>query len=396
MARAKGLDVLIAGGGPVGLTLALALARGGFDVAVADAGGKKAQADTRAFFIAYGCWRIFRALGLEDQLKPGAEPVLSVEAEGAGGGISFLAEECEHVDQLGFMLEAGKLNAALSEAAREAGVRIIAPAQVESVTFSDPEAIAKLGAKEIGASLIVGCEGVRSAVRQAAGLRYEGWDYPTKAISATLKLAHPHEGAARQVFLRGGPMAVLPLTGQRANLVWTVRAEVADALLAMSDAEFEAELAKQSGVFVAGAKLEGARIAFPMGLRVAERFHAPRMALAGDSAHLVHPLAGQGLNLGLKDVAALVDIITDAAKVGLDIGSEAALAPYTRWRRADVVSTAAAMEGFARAFTAPEPVRAMAGMAMRAAGMNRDARRLFAREAGGDLGELPTLMRATP
>lgn len=392
MARAKGLDVLVAGGGPVGLTLALALAKRGFDVAVADAGGRKGP-DTRAFFIAYGVWRIFKALGLEAELRPGAEPVMSVEAEGAGGGISFLAEECEHVDQLGFMLEAAKLDAALSAAARAAGVKVI-QGIVEGIAFDDPEAVAKIGGKAVGASLIVGCEGVRSPTRQAAGLRYEGWDYPTKAVSTTLRLAWPHEGAARQVFLRGGPLAALPLTGQRANLVWTVKAEIADALLAMTDAEFEAELARQAGAFLPDAKLDGPRIAFPMGLRVAERFHAPRIAIAGDSAHLVHPLAGQGLNLGLKDVAALVDVIADAARVGLDIGSEAALAPYTRWRRADVVATAAAMEGFARAFTAPEPVRVLAGLAMRTAGGARDVRKLFAREAGGDLGELPTLMKA--
>jgi 2-octaprenyl-6-methoxyphenol hydroxylase len=197
------------------------------------------------------------------------------------------------------------------------------------------------------------------------------------------------------VFLPGGPLAVLPLTGERANLIWTETASVADALMALDDRDFEAELSKRSKSFLPGATLIGARHAFPVGLRLAERFHGVRVALAGDSAHVVHPLGGQGLNLGLKDVAALIDVVADAGRAGLDIGSETALAPYTQWRRADVVATAAAMEGFARAFSAPLPVRLASGLAMQLAGSSRMARRLFAREAGGDLGELPSLMRTS-
>jgi 2-octaprenyl-6-methoxyphenol hydroxylase len=231
-------------------------------------------------------------------------------------------------------------------------------------------------------------------VRTSAGLRFEGWDYPARAISTTVQLATPHRGAARQVFLPGGPLAVLPLKGDRANLVWTERAPVAEALMAMDEAGFEAELARRVDGFLEAPRLAGPRHAFPVSLRIAERFHASRIALAGDSAHQVHPLAGQGLNLGLKDVAALVDVIGEAARVGLDVGSEAALAPYTRWRRADVVGTAAAMEGFARVFAGPAPVRALAGWAMGAVGANARARKLLAREAGGDLGETPSLMQA--
>ncbi|HOZ27941.1 MAG TPA: FAD-dependent monooxygenase, partial [Hyphomonadaceae bacterium] len=152
------------------------------------------------------------------------------------------------------------------------------------------------------------------------------------------------------------------------------------------------ELAKKAGDFLPGATLAGARHSFPIGLYVAERFDAHRVALAGDSAHVIHPLAGQGLNLGLKDVAALVDVIATAGKAGLDIGAASALESYTRWRRSDVAATAAAMEGFARVFSAPLPVRLIAGLAMSAAGSVREARKVFAKEAGGDLGELPTLM----
>ena len=387
-------DVAIAGGGPVGLTLALALARRGVEVALADAGAPPGEgpADSRAYFIAYGCWRIFRALGLEEQLLPHAEPVLQVEAEGRLGGISFIAEECAE-PALGYMIEGSALAAVLYAAVKaETHVRMLSRARIDKVTFAPAKAQLVVGDLVIEARLVVGCDGAKSPVRSAAGLRFEGHDYDAAALSTTLKLGKPHNGAARQIFLPRGPMAVLPLTGNRANLIWTERASAAGALAGLSDDEFERELAKAAGDFIPGAKLAGARHVFPLRLKVAERFDGHRVALAGDAAHVIHPLAGQGLNLGLKDVAALVDVIGEAERVGLDIGAASALAPYTAWRRGDVAATAGAMEGFARAFTAPLPVRLVAGAAMAAAGNVPGARKLFAKEAGGDLGDVPSLM----
>lgn len=388
-------DVAIAGGGPVGLTLALALARRGYETVVADAGAppvKDGPRDSRAYFIAYGCWRIFRALGLEEALLAGAEPVTQVEAEGRVGGINFIAEDCAE-PVLGYMVEASVLGEVLHAAvAAEKGIKLLSWARIEGVELVDPCAVLKLAGAEIHAPLVVGCDGARSIVRKAAGLRFEGHDYDATAISTTVKLGRPHNGAARQVFLPNGPMAVLPLTGDRANLIWTEKSAIAKALVELDDRGFELELAKKAGDFLPGAKLAGARHAFPIGLYVAERFDTQRVALAGDAAHVVHPLGGQGLNLGLKDVAALVDVIATAGRAGLDIGAASALEPYTRWRRADVASTAGAMEAFARVFSAPLPVRLAAGAAMSVAGSVREARKMFAREAGGDLGELPTLM----
>jgi 2-octaprenyl-6-methoxyphenol hydroxylase len=292
------------------------------------------------------------------------------------------------------MVEAGGLAAALHTAvAAEKRIMLLSRARIESVTFGDPRAVLKLADGEIHAPLVVGCDGARSIVRRQAGLRFEGHDYDAAAVSTTVKLAKPHNGLARQVFLPNGPMAVLPLQGDRANLIWTEKAAVASALVDLDARGFERELAKRAGDFVPGATLDGPRVSFPIGLYIAERFEGPRVALAGDAAHIIHPLAGQGLNLGLKDVAALVDVISGAARAGLDIGAEGALAPYTRWRRGDVVATAAAMEGFARTFTSALPVRLAAGAAMALAGAIPPARKLFAREAGGDLGELPSLMQ---
>jgi 2-octaprenyl-6-methoxyphenol hydroxylase len=395
-------EIAIAGGGPVGLTLALALARRGYESVVVDAmtprrpgKGVDGPADSRAFFVAYGCWRIFRALGLEEALLPNAEPVMSVEAQGRVGGVSFLADECSE-PVLGYMVESAHLALVLHAAVKaHPGVTLVAPSTIEGANFGDAEAVLHLSAGEARACLAIGCEGARSAVRQAAGLRFEGRDHDAKAISATVLLSSPHKGAARQIFLPGGPLAVLPLKGGRANLIWTERAAVADALLALDDTCIEAELAKKAGAFLPRARLAGRRQSFPVSLYVAERFHAPRAALAGDAAHVVHPLGGQGLNLGLKDAAALVDVIDASGRAGLDIGSEIALDSYTRWRRADVVAAAAAMEGFARTFSGPLPVRLAAGLAMQAAGTVREVRKLFAREAGGDLGDLPSLMART-
>ena len=372
------------------MTLALALARRGVEVALADAGAPPGEgpADSRAYFIAYGCWRIFRALVLEEQLLPHAEPVLQVEAEGRLGGISFIAEECAE-PALGYMIEGSALAAVLYAAVKaETHVRMLSRARIDKVTFAPAKAQLVVGDLVIEARLVVGCDGAKSPVRSAAGLRFEGHDYDAAALSTTLKLGKPHNGAARQIFLPRGPMAVLPLTGDRANLIWTERASAAGALAGLSDDEFERELAKAAGDFIPGAKLAGARHVFPLRLKVAERFDGHRVALAGDAAHVIHPLAGQGLNLGLKDVAALVDVIGEAERVGLDIGAASALAPYTAWRRGDVAATAGAMEGFARAFTAPLPVRLVAGAAMAAAGNVPGARKLFAKEAGGDLGDV--------
>lgn len=388
-------DIAVAGGGPVGLTLALALAQRGYETVVADAGAPPAKdgpKDSRAYFIAYGCWRIFKALGLEEALLAGAEPVTQVEAEGRIGGINFIAEDCVE-PVLGYMVEASVLGEVLNAAVvAEKKVTLLSRARIESVELVDPCAVLKLADAEVQAPLVVGCDGGRSLVRKAAGLRFEGHDYDATAISTTVKLGRPHNGAARQIFLPNGPMAVLPLTGDRANLIWTEKSAIAKALVELDDRGFELELAKKAGDFLPGATLAGARHAFPIRLYVAERFDAQRVALAGDAAHVIHPLAGQGLNLGLKDVAALVDVIATAGKAGLDIGAASALEPYTRWRRSDVVSTAAAMEGFARVFSAPLPVRLAAGAAMSVAGSLRQVRKMFAREAGGDLGELPTLM----
>lgn len=391
-------DVLIVGGGPVGLTLALALAARGCDVAVAEASPPvgRAGADPRAYLVASGCYRIFRALGVDGAMGAHAQPVFEVSAAGPAGGIAFLAEDRSGgaSEPLGYMIEAVRITDVLEQAvAQVPSITRMSSAAVSALEFGPGFATIETAAGQAISRLVVGCDGLRSSVRQAAGIRYEGRDYRAKAISAFMEAPDPHDGVARQVFLKTGPIAALPMTDGRLNLVWSVDAAVADALLAMTDAEFEAELAHQAPGFVPGARLVSPRAAFQAGVHVADRFHGHRVALAGDSAHQVHPLAGQGFNLGLKDMAALADVVGDALRVGLDIGSEAALAPYTRWRRTDITATAAAMDAFLMTFTSPAPVRAVASLAMQLVGSSREARTFFAGIAGAESGDLPSLMR---
>ncbi len=395
-------EVLIAGAGPAGLTLSLALARAGFEIVISDAravGGEGAPegpgGGAKVYLVAAGCWRIFEALELGAALKADAEPVHEVSAAAGSDAAAFHGSDVEDGDVLGYVIEAAALERVLGDAVQaESKLEVLAPdrlVELSNGTGSVEGAFAS-GAR-VSARLVVGCDGARSSVRTWSDIAFEGWDYPYRAISTVMTATVAHGGRARQAFLPGGPIAALPMTGGRVNVVWSVKSAVAEALLAMDDDDFEAELARQAEGFLPGARLAGQRASFPLGNRIADRFHGHRVALAGDSAHVVHPLAGQGLNLGLKDVAALVDVIGEAARVGLDIGSEAALAPYTQWRRADVVATAAAMEGFHRTFTGPAPVRALGGLAMKAAGSIGEGRRLFAMEAAGVLGETPSLMQ---
>jgi 2-octaprenyl-6-methoxyphenol hydroxylase len=388
-------DVAIVGGGPVGLTLALGLARRGLQISLFDPAASVTSG--RWVLVSYGCWRIWRSLGLEPQIRPLAEPVLSIAASGTSpdSGAAFSSDDAPDGGPLGFMIDSGALCEVLGSAcSREPLVRI-GTATIDSLERHGPAVRLHGTAGAVEARLAVGCDGLGSRVRQWAGIRFEGWRYSSRALSTTVTLKEPHNSAARQVFLPSGPVAVLPLPGgSRANIVWTLPSRECEAMARVPDEVFADLFLRRTGGVFGPVLPDGQRRTFSLGLHVCDRFHSERVALAGDSAHQVHPLAGQGLNLGLKDAAALCDVVGDAAGLGLDIGSASVLSDYDRWRRADVVAAAAAMQGFATVFGAPAPVRALASTAMRMTAGFPAARRLIAREAGSDLGELPSLMRA--
>jgi 2-octaprenyl-6-methoxyphenol hydroxylase len=230
--------------------------------------------------------------------------------------------------------------------------------------------------------------------REAAGIDVIGWDYPQCGVVATVGFEEPHHGVAHEYFLSGGPFAILPLTDNRASLVWTEPRRLAEALRTAGPEAFQAHLERRFGDFLGAVEVQGPRFVYPLSLSLAERMCAPRIALLGDAAHGVHPIAGQGLNLGLKDAAALAEVLLDAARLGEDIGSETVLERYARWRRLDNVALAAATDLFNRLFSNDLPLmRAARGLGMSAVNQLGPARRFFMQEAGGAVGDLPRLLR---
>ena len=406
-------DILIGGGGLVGPTLALALDQAGLSVIVVDA-AKPAETlaanfDGRAFAIAFASYRMWRALGLGAALDEVAQPIAQIMVtdgrlgDGARrGGPSLLhlhfdgAELSEDDEPLGLMLEARHVRLALDEAVRSRpSIKMIQPMSVVAIECDAACATATLSdGRKLRTSLLVGADGRRSFVRQAVGIRTIGWDYPVTAIVATIAHEKPHNGVAHEFFLPNGPFAILPLKGERSNIVWAEPRAAADVLLKMPERDFLAELRRRFGDFLGALSLEGPRFGYPLSLQMAERMIDTRVALAGDSAHGIHPLAGQGLNLGLKDCAALAECIADAVSVGLDAGDVSALERYQRWRRFDNITMALGMEFFDKLFSNDiAPLRAVRRLGLAAVNAAGPARRFFMRYAGGAAGDLPKLLR---
>jgi 2-octaprenyl-6-methoxyphenol hydroxylase len=328
-----------------------------------------------------------------DGRRPGAAPGLRLPAV-----LRFdAAEIADRVDgePLGYMVENRHTRAGLAQAVKDAGIRVLAPARVVGVQADPASVAAELDdGSVLRAPLLVGSDGRGSSVRQAAGIGVVGWPYGDVGVVATVQLDRPHGGVAHEHFLPSGPFAVLPLTGDRASLVWTERAGRGAALAGAREEAFHAHLNRRFGDFIGEARLAGPRFVYPLTLELADAMTAPRIALLGDAAHGVHPIAGQGLNLGLKDCAALAEVLVDAVAIGEDIGSQAVLERYARWRRFDNVGLALATDAFNRLFStdvAPVRLARDAGMAL----VNRigPARRFFMREAGGAVGDLPKLLR---
>lgn len=406
-------DVIIAGAGIAGATLALSLARAGLKPILIDPVVFDAQLsptfDGRASAIAYAAYRQWRALGLADALDPHAqriEQILVTDATtpgaASGGFLPFFlrfdsAEIADRSDgePLGYLLENRHIRAALAAAVQAAGIEVLAPARVATATFGDRVAEVTLAdGRTLHAPLAVGAEGRGSVIRSEAGIGAIGWDYPQTGVVATVRMDRPHEGVAHEYFLPGGPFAILPLTENRASLVWTESTARGAALKAARPEIFQAHLERRFGEFLGGLAVEGPIFTYPLSLQLAERFTAPRVALLGDAAHGVHPIAGQGLNLGLKGAAALAEVLVDALRLGEDIGSEVVLERYAAWRRFDTVTLSAGMDAFVRLFSNDHPLlRLVRGVGMAAVNRVAPARRFFMHEAGGAVGDLPRLLK---
>lgn len=405
-------DVVIAGLGMVGATLALSLSRAGLRVAAVDplpfSTMLEPTFDGRASAIAFASFRQFQALGLGDRLAADAQPIRQIlvtdgRSPGAGRGAqhgAFLRFDAAEIatgadEPLGWMLENRVTRAALSEAIEASDIEVFASRRVAAIKRAPGRATVTLDDKQaLTAPLLVGAEGRGSLVRTHAGIDVTGWTYPQSGVVATVRHERAHEGVAYEHFLPSGPFAILPLTENRASLVWTERKPQADALRTASDGAFHAHLRRRFGDFLGEIEVVGPRFVYPLSLQLAERFTADRIALVGDAAHVIHPIAGQGLNLGLKDVAALAEVVVDAMRLGEDVGSEIVLERYARWRRVDTVGLALATDAFNRLFSVENPlVRTVREAGLAAVNRIGPARRFFMREAGGATGDLPRLLR---
>jgi 2-octaprenyl-6-methoxyphenol hydroxylase len=253
------------------------------------------------------------------------------------------------------------------------------------------------GGERLRARLVAAADGANSPLRRAAGIPAVKWRYRQIGIVTTVAHEQPHRGVAVEHFLPSGPFAILPMTGNRSSIVWTEQADLAPRLLALSDAAFAAELRARFGEFLGHVKPVGPRWAYPLALMQAERYVARRLALVGEAAHVIHPIAGQGLNIGIRDIAALAELVVDARRLGLDIGNAALLERYQRWRRADAVLLAAVTDGLNRLFsnTIP-PVRLARDVGLAIVNRLPPLKRLLMRHAMGVLGNRPRLVRGEP
>jgi 2-octaprenyl-6-methoxyphenol hydroxylase len=398
-------DVIIGGGGMVGLTLALGLAQGGLKVAVCDPLPTSALTDTkfdgRVSALSYSSVRMFEALGVWDELASHAQPIEDILVTDAplGGtpspfSLHFDGDELGRA--MGNIAENRFIRTALYAAATKSGnITLIAPAALTHLDVGATAITVSLSnGQKIAAQLAVAADGRESPMRDEMGIKVIGWSYPQTGIVATVEHERPHNGVAYEHFLPSGPFAILPMTGNRSSLVWTEREDLAPAMLALSEEAFNAEIARRFGTHLGATKAAGPRWFYPLKFHLARGFVKPRFALAGDSAHGIHPIAGQGLNLGLKDAAALAETVLDAARLGLDIGAGDVLSRYERWRRFDSLTLAASTDALNRLFSNDiAPLRFARDLGLGVVDSIGPLRRFFMRHAGGDVGKLPRLLR---
>jgi len=368
MSAPQRYDVVIVGGGPVGMTLALALVQAarGIRVALVDRRPLSVPRDNRASAIAAGVRRIFEALGVWAEMAADAQPITAMRITDSGEGdiarplfLTF-AGEVAPGEAFAHMVP-NSVSGRVLLAAIDGRVEVVAPAIPTTCRAEGDLALLTLeDGRVLAAPLIVAADGGQSALRGMAGIGVTGHDYGQTGLVATIAHELDHEGVAYEHFRPAGPFASLPLPGKRSSLVWTERSAAAQHFLAMDEASLAREIEAVMGSSLGAVRLEEKLMGFPLRLQIARSFIAPRLALVGDAAHVVHPIAGQGLNLGLKDVAALAEVAVDAMRLGLDHGGDAVLGRYQAWRRLDTASMAAMTDTLNRLFSNDAaPMRAL-------------------------------------
>lgn len=406
------VDVLIAGGGQVGLALALALRRAdpATAVTVVDAATPSARPrEGRASTIAAGGRRMLEQLGVWNGIAGEAQAVTAMVVTDSRSRdvvrpvfLTFASVPQPDTGAMAHVIPDGVVVAALAKAAANAGVTILAPEQVTDFAVEGAHATATTrSGSTIRTRLLVAADGARSRLRNFAGIGTVGHNYGQSGIVATVAHERDHHGRAEEHFLPGGPFAMLPLTPKdgrwRSSLVWTEPTDRAEALVAGDPLVFRTELERRFGHKLGAFEVIDTPRAFPLTLRLARDFVHPRFALAGDAAHTIHPIAGQGLNLGYRDAAALAETIVDARRLGLDIGSLAVLDGYRRWRRYDTMEMALMGDALNALFANDNPaLRIARDIGLGIVDRLPTLKRLFMREAEGDVGvvgEVPRLLR---
>lgn len=397
-------SIVIGGGAFAGLALALALRQGlgpEIPVIVADpALGTRPSRDPRATAIVAACRRLFEAIGAWDDVRSETQPILDMvvtdsRLEDATRPVFLnFAGDVAPGEPFAHMVENRRLIDALVVRAEAEGIDLRATAVTSYDARSEGIDVTLGDGSVVAAGLLVAADGARSKLRERAGIATHGWQYDQSGIVVTVGHERDHEGRAEEHFLPAGPFAILPLSGKRSSLVWTERRAEAARIVALSDEEFHVELERRFGLHLGEVKALDKPRAFPLSYFVARSFVAERLALVGDAAHVIHPIAGQGLNMGLKDVAALAEVVVDAARLGMDLGGADVLERYQRWRRFDTMAMGVATNSlnflFSNQSTLLRTVRDIGlGLVDRAPPLKN----LFIRQAAGLTGEVPRLLK---
>ena len=399
-------DIAIVGGGLNGAIMSLALAEAGFTVTLIDPQTLKSKQnphfDGRSYSLAIASVRLMQALGLWEELAPNAQPILEIKvADGraySNPSPYFLHFDHHEIEEgpMGHMVEDRHLRPLLQKRLQSVSqINYRAGLSVSEMTITDTHAELRLNTEEtLTTRLVIGADGRQSQTAERAKIKRTGWRYGQTALVCALSHNIPHQGVACQYFMPPGPLAILPLTGNRSSIVWTESDANAATIMAMDNNDYMAVLQPRIGDYLGKVELAGARYSYPLNLTIAQNYVMPRLALVGDAAHGVHPIAGQGLNLGLRDIAALSEVLSDARLRGEDFSSLAVLLRYQEWRRFDTTALAVATDAVNKLFSNDNSfLRTLRDLGMGAINSLPALRRGFIREAAGLTGDLPRLMQ---